>query len=96
MRSSLRPSPTTDLTDILTELSILRANIDVILEMRETEPETTPPEFVEDSVLDALFNVHVESWTEHLVCTKRHRSSHTNEDGDEECAKKREERAGAC
>ncbi|TMX02501.1 hypothetical protein EJD97_021341 [Solanum chilense] len=50
----LRPSPTTDLTVIYTELAILQADVDTILEMWGTKPESAPTELAEDTVLDAL------------------------------------------
>lgn len=59
-----QPSPTTDLIDIWIELDSQRADFDSILEMRDIAPETPPSELADDSVLNALFNVHAEPPTE--------------------------------
>lgn len=50
----VRPSPKTDLIVIYTQLAILQADVDTILEMRGTKPESAPTELAEDTVLDAL------------------------------------------
>lgn len=57
--------------------------------MRGTDPESDPTELVENSVLDALFNVHTKPMIENHVLHKRPFSIHTTEAGDESCAKKR-------
>ena len=48
------PTPTIDLTTLKDVVSCLWANIDTILQMRGTEPESVPIELEEDIALDAL------------------------------------------
>lgn len=42
LRVPVRPAPTTDLTTIQTELACLRPDVDAILEIRGTDPESAP------------------------------------------------------
>lgn len=64
--------------------------LDTILKMRVTNPESAPTELAEDTVLEALFKVHVEPQLDQCMCTKRHYSIHTTEAADEARVIKRE------
>lgn len=42
LRGLARPAPTADLSSIVTEMVILRPDVDAILEMRGTNPDSAP------------------------------------------------------
>lgn len=64
--------------------------MDAILEMRVTEPESTPIELAEDTVLDVLFKPPIETQLVQHPRTKRHHISHTAEANHEAHSRKRE------
>lgn len=74
------------------ELASLRADVDVIFEMLETEPEHAPTNLAEDTVLEALFKAHAETQPEPRACGKRHQSNNPDEAGDEARARRSERR----
>lgn len=84
-----QPSPTIDLTTLKATVDILIKDMDAILDMMGTEPESAPIDLVEDIVLDALFKHSTELPSNPCVPTKRNRCIHTTRDRDEGCAKKR-------
>ena len=55
LRVLARPTPTTDLTTPQEAVASLRADMDIILEMKGLEPETAPVETTKDTMLAALF-----------------------------------------
>ena len=58
--------------------------------MQGAKPEIAPIELTKETVLEALFKERTETQPKPRVRSKRHRSSHTTEAGDEACARKRE------
>lgn len=54
------------------------------------ELESAPTELADDTVLEALFRVPAEPLSNQHVRTKRHRSSHTIEAGDDARARRKE------
>ena len=86
LRVLARPAPTIDFTTLQVVVS-LRADVDSILEMRGPEPETTPIELVEDTVLVALFTAGTTPPEPHERAM-RHHSSHTTDGEDARVGKK--------
>lgn len=67
-------------------MSSLRANVDVILDVRVTEPEAAPAELAEDTVLDALFTT-----TTVLPPHPRERAKrHGSRESEDVCSRKKE------
>ena len=62
-------------------MASLRAHVKGILEMRVYEPESTPVDLVEDTVLDALFTASIAS-LETREHAKSHGSIHTTDGKD--------------
>ena len=75
-------------------MAILRGDIDVIFEMRETAAEHAPTELDEDIVFEAFFKAPPETQSKTHVHGKKHRSRYTAEAGDKTNAKKKETDAG--
>lgn len=71
-------------------VSSLCADVYVILDIRWTESESAPFELAEDMAMDDLFRPTSKPPLEQRVNSKRQRSLHTTEVGDEARAKERE------
>lgn len=74
------PAPTIDLTILQEVVASLRADMDIILEMKEPEPATAPVETTEDIVLAALFTAPIAPPHEPRGRVKQHHSSRTLRD----------------
>ena len=83
-------APTIDLTTLQAAFASLRVDVDAILEIMGTNPESTPIDLAKDMVLYALFRHIVEPPFEQRVHSKRQHSIHSTKVGDGACAKKSE------
>uniref|UniRef100_M1DYY6 Integrase core domain containing protein n=1 Tax=Solanum tuberosum TaxID=4113 RepID=M1DYY6_SOLTU len=85
-----RPAPTTNVSAFHMELASLRADLDTLLALPETEPNSAPTSSVDYTVLDALFGDEMPPHSSSRHHGMRPRSSRASDDTKAGRASKRE------
>ena len=88
LRVLTRPAPTIDLTTLQEVVESLRADVENIMEMRGTEPETVRFKIEKDIVLATVFTAHTEPPPKPRSRAKIYLSSRTTEGEDSRARKK--------